>query len=80
MRGLEFENQEGEMPLFEVAILEIPTEDEAKKGKAERLVFGPKPVVAKDGNSASIASVLQNKEEIGEIDFAKIQVLVRPFG
>lgn len=30
--------------LYEVAILEKPTQKEAEEGKAERLVFGPKPI------------------------------------
>jgi hypothetical protein len=67
------------MPLFEVAIVEIPTKDDAEKGKQEKLVFGPKAIISKDESSAGIAAVLKNKEEIGDIDLAKIQVYVRPF-
>ena len=36
------------MPLFEVAILEKPTKNEAEDGKGDKLVFGPKAVVARD--------------------------------
>jgi hypothetical protein len=39
------------MPLFEVAIVEIPTKDEAEKGKQEKLVFGPKAIISKDESS-----------------------------
>ena len=63
--------------LFEVAILELPTKKEAEEGKVERLVFGPKPVVANDAQSAAIAAVLG--EEKIEIDRDRMQVLVRPF-
>lgn len=65
------------MPLFEVAILERPTKKEAEEGKSERLVFGPKAVVANDGQSAAIAAVLDG----GTIDAdrARMEVLVRPF-
>lgn len=66
------------MPLFEVAIIETPTIKEIEEyGKAERLVFGPKAVVAKDAQSASVNAVM----EAGTIDVerARMQVLVRPF-
>ena len=65
------------MPLFEVAILETPTKKEAEDGKGERLVFGPTAVVAKDGQSAAIAAVMDG-EKI-DADRARMTVLVRPF-
>jgi hypothetical protein len=64
--------------LFEVAILEKPTKKEVEEGgKTERLVFGPKAVVANDSQSAAIAAVLDN-ERI-EVDRSRMIVLVRPF-
>lgn len=66
------------MPLFEVAILEKPTKKEAEDGKGERLVFGPKAVVARDGQSAAISAVLDGG--VGaDVDRQRIEVLVRPF-
>jgi hypothetical protein len=65
------------MPLFEVAILEQPTKKDAEEGKGERLVFGPKAVVANDAQSAAISAVLDG-EKI-DADRARMQVLVRPF-
>lgn len=66
------------MPLFEVVILERPTKkEEEETGACEKLVFGPKAVVAKDPQSAAIASVLD--EQI-KVDKGRMQVLVRPFG
>lgn len=68
------------MPLFEVAILEVPTKKEAEENNAsERLAFGPVFVVAKDGQSAAIKAVLENGEKAGAVDKSKMQVLVRPF-
>ena len=68
------------MPLFEVAILELPTKKEIEEGTSvERLAFGPKFVVAKDGQSAAIRSVLDNSEAAGKVDQSRMQVLVRPF-
>ena len=67
------------MPLYEVAILENPTKKEVEeKGAAERLVFGPKPVVAADPQSAAIAAVLDESEAI-QLDRSRMRVLVRPF-
>jgi len=66
--------------LYEVAILETPTKKEAEEGKGERLVFGPKAVIANDGQSAAIAAVLDgNNGEKIEVDRARMKVLVRPF-
>ena len=65
------------MPLFEVAILEKPTKNEAEDGKSERLVFGPKAVVARDGQSAGIAAVLDAGGV--EVNRDRMEVLVRPF-
>lgn len=65
------------MPLFEVAILEKPTKNEAEDGKGERLVFGPKAVVARDPQSAGIAAVLDADKL--EVNRDRMEVLVRPF-
>lgn len=66
--------------LFEVAILETPTKKEKEDGKTERLVFGPKAVIANDTQSAAIAAVLDgdNGSKI-EVDRSRMHVLVRPF-
>lgn len=64
------------MPLFEVAILEQPTKDEANRGVSERLVFGPKTIVAKDAASAGIAAVMGEKIEV---DQTRMTVLTRSF-
>lgn len=66
------------MPLFEVAIIEHPTDDEAKEGKLERLVFGPKAIIADNDQNAVIVAVF------GEIPFPQFsrdraEVIVRPF-
>jgi hypothetical protein len=67
--------------LYEVAILEKPTKKEIEdEGKTERLVFGPKAVIANDSKSAAIAAVLDgdNGSKI-EVDRSRMTVLVRPF-
>lgn len=65
------------MPLFEVAILEKPTQKEAEEGKSERLVLGPKAVVANDPQSAAISAVLDGDKP--SVDRSRMEVLVRPF-
>lgn len=66
------------MPLFEVAIIEKPTKKEDEEGKTEKLIYGPKAVVARDGQYAAISAVMDGdvpKEVIKE----RMEVLVRPF-
>jgi len=65
--------------LYEVAILEQPTAKEAEDGKAERLVFGPKAVVAKDPQAAAVAAVLDQNGKL-EINRERMEIIVRPFG
>lgn len=70
------------MPLFEVAILELP-----KKGKKddegnevsgqERIVLGPVSVIARDSQTAAITAVMDAKDI--NVDRSRMQVLVRPF-
>lgn len=67
------------MPLFEVAILEMPTKKQVEdEGVQEKLIFGPEAIVATDAQSAGIAAVLDSKEEI-KVDRSRMRVLVRPF-
>jgi hypothetical protein len=63
--------------LFEVAILEHPTKEEADKGVTSKLVFGPKPVVAVNEQGALVAALLSGDRP--EVDMQRAQVLVRPF-
>jgi len=65
------------MPLFEVAILEIPTKKEEKDGKLEKLVLGPVFIMAKDLQSAGFSAVMKNKDI--DIDTDRMEVLIRPF-
>ena len=65
------------MPLFEVAIIEHPTKKEAEDGAADKLVFGPKAIVARDSQGAVVAALLG--EEKPTVDMNKAEVLVRPF-
>jgi hypothetical protein len=66
------------MPFFEVVILENPTKKAHEEGKGQKLVMGPKGVIAKDQQSAAITAVLDSNID-PKIDRANLEVLVRPF-
>lgn len=66
------------MPLFEVAILQKPTKKELDDGGSEKLVFGPKAVVAADDQTAAINAVVGG-DFPPNVDRTRIEVLVRPF-
>jgi hypothetical protein len=67
------------MPLFEVAVLQSPTKKEVEEGTgAEKLIFGPKPVVSRDAQSAALVALLEGGLPDGT-DKSRINVLVRPF-
>lgn len=66
------------MPLFEVAILQKPTKKEAEDGMSEKIIFGPKPVIARDDQSAGF-SALRDEEVPRDLDINRAEVLVRPF-
>jgi hypothetical protein len=69
------------MPLYEVAITQKPSKKERDAGETEKLIFGPKAIVAMDEQAAAIGSVIEAQKNGGiNIDPAKAEVMVRPFG
>lgn len=67
------------MPLFEIAIVQVQTKKEAEEGTgSEKLLFGPKFVLAKDGATAAL-SAMMGSDAPKDIDLNRSQVLVRPF-
>ena len=68
------------MPLFEVAIMELPSKKEKEEGNTlEKLVFGPQFVVATDAQAAALKAVLENPEKAAQVNRDRMAVLVRPF-
>jgi hypothetical protein len=68
------------MPLYGVAIVEHPTKKQVEEGAwADKLVFGPAWVTARDPQTAAIAVVAGNSSVISGLDMAKCEVLVSPF-
>lgn len=66
------------MPLYEVAIIEKPTEKAAEDGAVEKLLFGPKAVIAKNEQAAALGAVRGELPKDANLD--RMEVLVRPFG
>lgn len=67
------------MALFEVAITIQPTKKELDEGTGkEQLVFGPKPVIARDQQSAALAAIMGEAKTL-DVDMTRATVLVRPF-
>lgn len=65
------------MPLYEVAIIEKPTRRESESGVNEKLVYGPKPVIARNAQNAVVVALLGGDKP--EFDVNKVEVLVRLF-
>lgn len=67
------------MPLFEVAIIQVQTKKEAEDGVGgEKLLFGPKFVLAKDAQTAAMAAMMGDDAPKG-INLERAQVQIRPF-
>jgi hypothetical protein len=66
------------MPLFEVAIIEKPTPNEEKDGAVEKLVYGPKPVMARN-NTGAMMKVVRDCNQLEDAEEDRITILVRPF-
>lgn len=65
--------------LYEVAIVEKPTAEQSKEGKSEKLIFGPKAIIASDDRNAAIAVVIDNAADFANVAKDRMEVFVRPF-
>lgn len=65
------------MPLFEVAIITVLSDDERKRGDHEELIMPPTAVVARDSQTAVVAAMTKYKGN--NLNPNRVQVLVRPF-
>lgn len=66
------------MPLFEVVVIEKPTKKQEEEGEIEKLVYGPKAVVARNAQAAALLA-MSGDELPEETDLNRVDVLVRPF-
>ena len=66
--------------LFQVAILELPTKEDAEAGKLEKLVLDPTCVVASDWTSAAVIVAMDHAQKLTGIDRSRMKVEVVPFG
>ena len=72
-------NLKGHVMLFEVAVIEHPTKEQAKEGATEKLIFGPVSVIASDDRNAAIAVVIDNAAIFAEVAKDRMEILVRLF-
>ncbi len=68
------------MPLFEVALLSVPTKKGLEEGESEKLLLKPTAVVAREAQTAAIQVVMAEQDALKGVDMTKVQVIVRPFG
>jgi len=66
------------MPLFEVAVLEMPTKQASDEGALEKLVLAPTTLIAKDSQSAAMKAVMGISKDT-PCDMERLDVRVRPF-
>lgn len=66
------------MPLFEIAVIQTPTENEHKNGVEEKLVMHPTAIIAKDKESAVLTAGQLFVLPAGA-SMEQMKVLVRPF-
>lgn len=63
--------------LYEVAIIQNPTQKERDEGKTEKLIMPPKPICA---TKPQTAAILATKEiDLSTCNPDLLEVLVRPF-
>ena len=67
------------MPLIEIAVLSLPTKEEAENGALETIILEPTAIIANDGQSAAMAVVIDFPEKFKDVDRSRMQVLTRPF-
>ena len=71
------------MPLYEIAVLEHPTDKAAKDGELEKLIYGPSTVIAKDDKAAAMQVMLGDELRTAmaenNADSSRVEVVVRPF-
>ena len=66
------------MPLFEIAIIQKPTQKEVQEGTGqEKLLFGPKAVLARDSQTAAMSAMMGTDAPQG-LDLSRAEVIVRP--
>jgi len=67
------------MPLFQIAVVSVPTKKELEEGETEKLIYWTeKPICAKNEQTAVLGVAMS--DGLKGADLNKIQVIVLPFG
>lgn len=67
------------MALFNMVMIEVPTKEQSKEGKLERVLVGPKLVVAADEQGAVMGFILNDAPAKETFDQTRARVIVSPF-
>ena len=67
------------MPVFEVVVIEEPSQNKKNEGELETLIFGPVIVIAANSDSAKSIALVENAHLLKDMPIARMKVLVRPF-
>jgi hypothetical protein len=69
---------ENPCPVYEVVVIEDPTEDEAKAGKLAVLKLGPAVAIGSSPENAMVKLIKDNASRLPE-DMGRVRVFIRPF-
>ncbi len=65
-------------PVYEIVVVEEPTEEEAKKGISPKLLLGPVAAIGNSPEQAMVSLIKKNSDTLPE-DMGKVRVFIRPF-
>jgi hypothetical protein len=66
--------------LFEILIVEHPKKDEnGESDELEKLILGPKFVIAHDEQGAIMSLTLDNADKLKKVVQKRMEILIRPF-
>jgi hypothetical protein len=65
--------------LFQVAVVERPTEKEEEDGAVEKILVEPTTIVAKSQNAVAMKIVQEHSSKLRDADPDRVDILIRPF-
>jgi hypothetical protein len=73
-------NKTNDDRVFEYAIIQYPTEEEAEKGARAEFISLPAPVIARDKDEVKMLVSKTDLENVKDEGLDRVEILVRPFG
>ena len=65
--------------LYEVAIIEQPRKKKDEDIQAPKIVLEPRVLMARNDQDAAVKAALKFRDDLGEADPERIDIIVRPF-